>query len=117
MNDDQAVELIRAIREHSGLELASLRDAATHGADSGFGGFTYYADTTAFYAANESLLWQLLADEAQEFGFPHVPAFVASFNQADGADDETGFKNLVAWYALEAAGRWLLDRREERVAR
>jgi hypothetical protein len=44
-----------------------------------------------------------------------VPAFVASFNRADMADDEVGFDCLIAWYALETAGRWLTDRKEARV--
>ena len=29
-SDEQAIALVRAIRAHSGLELASIRDAATH---------------------------------------------------------------------------------------
>ena len=83
MTDDQAVTLIRAIREHAGLELASIRDAGTHGADGGFGGFTYYGDTSEFYSANRSLLWEILAEDASEFGYDSVPAFVASFNRAE----------------------------------
>src|SRR5947199_6939662 len=102
MSDEQAIALVRAIRAHSGLERASIRDAANHGADSGFGGFTYYGDTSEFYAANHALLWSILSDDAAEFGYESVPAFVASFNRADLADDETGFECLVSWYALEA---------------
>lgn len=116
MTNEQAVELLRAIREHSGLELAAIRDAGRHGADAGWGGFTYYTDTVAFYDANETLLWEILAGDAEEYGYDNVPAFVASFVRADDAGDETGFKNLVAWYALETAGRWLEDRREARAA-
>ena len=115
MTDEQAVELLKAIRDHAGLELATIRDAGTHGADSGFGGFTYYGDTSEFYEANHALLWQLLSEDAEEFGYDSVPAFVASFNRADMADDETGFECLVSWYALETAGRWLTDRQEARV--
>lgn len=114
MTDQQAVTLLRAIRDHSSLELSSIREAGQHGADAGWGGFTYYTDTTEFYDKNHTLLWQVLSEDADEFGFDSVPAFVASFNRADLADDETGFKNLVAWYALESVGRWLDDRREQR---
>lgn len=114
MDDSQAIALIRAIREHAGLELSSIRDAGTHGADGGFGGFTYYNDTSDFVAANRSLVWEILSNDAEEFGFDSVPAFVASFNRAEMADDEAGFDCLIAWYALEAAGRWLEDRRESR---
>jgi hypothetical protein len=114
MSDEQAIQLLRAIREHSSLELDSIRDAAEHGADSGFGGFVYYGDTSEFYAANHELLWAILSDDAAEFGYDSVPAFVASFNRAEMADNETGFECLVAWYALETAGRWLEDRTEAR---
>jgi hypothetical protein len=114
VTDEQAVELLRAIRAHSGLELASIRDAAEHGADSGFAGFTYYDDTSEFVAAHRSLVWQLLADDADELGFENVPALVATFGRSELATDETGFDCLLAWYALETAGRWLCDRRERR---
>jgi hypothetical protein len=117
MTDAQAIELIRAIREHSGLWLSSIRDAGTHGADSGFGGFTYYGDTSEFYAANHELLWSLLSDEADSFGYDSVPAFVADFNRSEMANDETGFQCLVTWWALERAGQWLTDRQEMRVNR
>jgi len=115
MNDSQAISLIRAIREHAGLELSTIRDAGNYGADAGFGGFTYYGDTSDFVAANRSLVWEILSGDADDFGFDSVPAFVASFNRADIADDETGFDCLIAWYALETAGRWLNDRKEARV--
>jgi hypothetical protein len=115
MNDNQAVELLRAIRAHAGLELASIRDAGTYGADGGFGGFIYYGDTSEFYEANEPLLWAVLMEDAADFGFNNVPAFVGSFNRAEMAEDETGFQCLVSWYALERVGHWLNDRREARL--
>lgn len=106
-------ELLAAIRAHSGLEVESIIDAATHGADSGFGGFTYYSDTSEFVAANRSLVWQLLEQDAEEFGCESVPAFVATFNRADLASDEAGFDCLVAWYVLESVARWLEDHGDE----
>ena len=115
MDDSTAIQLLRAIREHSGLELSEIRQAGAHGADAGWSGFVYYGETVEFYEANEELVWSILEEDASEFGYPNVPAFVASFARADGADDLTGFKNLLAWYALETAGRWLEDRREQRV--
>lgn len=115
MTDDQAVQLLQAIRAHSGLELSAIRAAGDHGADGGWGGFTYYDDTSEFYASAKSLIWSILEEDASEYGFDNVPAFVASFARADLADDEVGFECLLAWYALESAGRWLTDRRESRV--
>jgi hypothetical protein len=66
MQDVQAIELVRAIREHSGLELASIRDAGNHGADAGWSGFTYTADGADFTRANRDLVWSLLAEEADQ---------------------------------------------------
>lgn len=114
MTDEQALELVRAIREHSGLELSSIRDAGTYGADSGFAGFTYTVDGAEFYRANDRLIDELLADDAEEFGFDSVPAFVASFQRSDMAETRDGHDCLLAWYALETAGRWLNDRRDAR---
>src|SRR5690242_3118201 len=102
-------ELLAAIRAHSGLEVESIIDAANHGADSGFGGFTYYSDTSEFVSTYRGLVWQLLEEDSDEFGSENVPAFVASFNRADLANDEAGFDCLVAWYVLESVGRWLED--------
>jgi len=112
MNDTQAVELLRAIRDHADLELASIRDAGTHGADAGFGGFTYTQDAADFYDANEALIYELLREDADSMGAENVDAMVAQFGRADMLDTPDGRKCLLAWYALETAGHWLNDRRE-----
>ncbi len=113
MTDETYTKLLHAIREHSGLELATIRQAGEHGADAGWGGFTYYSDTCAFTAANRSAIMDAISDDADEFG-QTVPEFIASWTcaQNGGMDDETGFDNGLAWYALEAVGRRLADRRE-----
>lgn len=107
-------QLLKAIREHSGLELEAIRDAGEHGADSGFAGFTYYSDTSEFVAKHREIIMDALADDACEFGYASIPEFVATFSRADMAIDETGFDCLIAWYAPEAVGRMLNDRREAR---
>ena len=107
MDDRQAVRLLKAIREHSGLELDAIRDAANHGADSGYGGFTYTSDAASFTRDNADLVYEILGEDAEDFGFDSIPEFVASFHRADMADSRDGYDNLLAWYALEAAGRWL----------
>ena len=114
MTDEQAVQLIRAIRAHSELELSSIRDAGNYGADSGFGGFTYTADGADFYDANEDLIYDLLRDDADSMGYDSPDAMVATFNHSDMLDTPDGRKCLLAWFALEQAGRWLEDRRYER---
>lgn len=56
----------------------------------------------------------MIQDDADDFGYPTVAAFVASFNRADMADTDDGRACLLAWYALESVGRHLADRREAR---
>lgn len=114
MDGTTAVSLLRAIREHSGLELSTIRDAGTYGAAAGFGGFTYTTDGAAFTDKNAALLDELLQLDADDFGHDDVASFVATFNRADMTDTLDGYKCLLAWYALETAGRWLNDRREAR---
>ena len=114
MTTNQYVELLRAIREHSELELSAIRDAGRYGADSGFGGFTYTSDGADFFRANRDTIWELAADDAEAMGCESVPAFVAGFNRADMADSPDGFDCLLAWYALEEVGRFMVDRRESR---
>jgi hypothetical protein len=114
MTDKQAIDLIRAIREHSDLELAAIRDAGTGGADMGFGGFTYTSEAAEFTEANSNLIDELLQYDAEEFGYEDVASFVGTFNRSDMTDTLEGYKCLLAWYALETAGHWLNDRRESR---
>ena len=113
MDDSTAVALLRAIREHSDLELSAIRDAGNYGADSGFGGFTWTKDGAEFTDNNAALLDELLQVDADDFGHDNVAQFIATFNRADMADTLDGYKCLIAWYALETAGRWLNDRRYE----
>lgn len=111
--DERMVELLRAIRNHSELELSSIRDAGTYGADSGFAGFTFTVDGAEFFRANRETIWMLLSDDAEQFDM-NVAQFVGSFQRADMTDDADSFECLLAWYALEAVGRWLNDRRDNR---
>lgn len=114
MDDGQYVELLCAIREHSGLELSDIRQAGNHGADAGWAGFTYTADCVEFYDANETTIYTLLNEAADDFGYENVDALVASFNRSDMLDTPDGRKNLLAWYALEEVGRHAEMRRENR---
>ena len=100
-------ELVAAVREHSGLDLDEIQSASEHGADAGWAGFTYTADGAEFTRANSDLIYRLLGDEADEMGYPNVAAYVATFNRADMADTADGHDCLLAWWALETAGRYV----------
>lgn len=104
-------KLVRAIRKHGGLTDEEIIDAANHGADSGFGGFVYVADTVRFYDANQEEIWQLLSDSASEMG-ESIHSLIGSFRTE--YYDLDSFKNLMAWFALEEAGRWLEGENEAR---
>jgi len=87
----------------------TMQDVANHGADAGYGGFTYTSDCVAFHDANEADIWQMAADDAEEFGHKSVAEFVGTFGRADMASDPDQFKNLLAWYALETVACHVSD--------
>ena len=114
MDDKTYVELLQAIREHSGMELQSIKEAGEHGADAGWPGFTYTVDGAEFYRANSATIDTMLQEDADSFGMEDVAALVASFTRSDMADTDDGRACLLAWYALEEVGRYAADRHEAR---
>lgn len=111
MDDSTYVELLCAIREHSGMELDSIRQAGEYGADAGWPGFTYTSDGADFYRANQRTIVNLLAEDAGAYGYDNVASFVASFTRSDMSDVADGYECLCAWYVLESVGRYMEDRR------
>ena len=109
--EERIVRLTRAIREHGGLEMSSIRDAGTYGADGGFGGFTYTTDAAEFYRDNADDIDALLQDDADSMGYENVAQLVATFGRADMTDTRDGHDCLLAWYALETVGHFWNDRR------
>ena len=107
--------VLRQLGETCGDEAAgTLRNVREHGADGGFSGFIYYADTCRFYSRNRSCIVAQLVGDAADYGYPSSVALVASFRSMDGvshddiartmhgrgpADDTVA--NALAWYALE----------------
>jgi hypothetical protein len=86
--------------------------AGEYGADAGWPAFTYTQDAAGFYRDNAELIDELLQSDAEDFGYDNVAAFVGSFKRAVMTGTVDGFANLLAWYALETAGRFLSDRDE-----
>ena len=113
MSDDRMDELVAAIREHSGMDDDQIREAGEHGADAGWPGFTYTGDAAGFYRSHSDLIDEMLVDEAEDFGYSNVAALVAAFSRADMCDTRDGHDNLLAWYALETAGRYLADKDDD----
>jgi len=104
--------LVKAVKRHSGMTPDEIVQAGEHGADAGWPGFTYTVDTNRFYDRHADLIWELLAEQADEFGEKHPLALIAKFNSAHSVDTDHGFKNLLAWYALEEAGHYLAAEEE-----
>jgi hypothetical protein len=109
--------------------VSSAIDAAQHGADAGFPGFTYYADTTAFAILNRMNIGYSLALQADDLGEDGPVSLVRKFRCLSGGnapseeaialalyggrippgnedlEDEIGtVLNALAWWALEEVG-------------
>jgi len=102
--------LVQAIKRHSGLSVEEIIQAGENGADSGWSGFAYYSDTTEFYNNNEERIWDLLESTASDLGQKPL-ALVADFRTE--VHDVMDFKNVLSWFALEEAGRWLKDHKDD----
>jgi len=100
----ETAEMIRAIREHSGMNLAEISEVAKGGADAGFPGFIYTSDCVKFYREHHDKIWDMLGDDAEEMGTTPIK-MIGDFNRADMATTHDGLANLLAWYALERAAQ------------
>ncbi len=96
-------------------------DVANHGADGGFSGFIYYAETEAFFKRNKESILQLAQEMASDMGQPFLD-FIAGFNclgcEADDVaeaiygtkkPDDSHVKNALAWFAFEEVARAFSD--------
>lgn len=120
--------LIRAVIKQLGYStakkdreelLSTLRDIRNHGADAGYGGFTYYSDTCKFFRRNRASIVELLKSQASDFGHKTITEMVKQFRCAQDSDedeigralfgktrsDEVSVENCLAWYALEEVAR------------
>jgi hypothetical protein len=100
---------------------SNAKQAAEHGADAGWPGFTSYTDTIKFYTKNKKLIMQALREDADNFGvtvsemtkawraLKGVPDAMTVLAEGDSHEDFTTVANAMAWYALERAGQSLLN--------
>lgn len=102
--------LYQAIKQHCDLDDESIINAGEHGAAAGWNGFVSYNQTNQFYQENEAMIWAALEDVADDMGMP-VLQLIAGFQTAKDVTSEITFKNMLAWYALEAVGQWLGDQK------
>ena len=120
-------QLVNAVIEQLGGSIddredvnQTLEDVANHGADAGFHGFTYNADTCEFFSENRGLILELAKEYAEDFG-QDVISMIAGFsclNDDTETRDEIGraiygtpehndvmVQNALAWFALEEVAR------------
>lgn len=105
----------------------SLQDVYNHGADSGFSGFTYYHETSAFYARHKAAINELAQEMADSLG-EDVIEMIKIFNCIKGdfstaeiaktmygrrtekeKNDLCQIDNALAWFALEEVAREVCD--------
>lgn len=119
--------LIRAVVRQAGGWAAfkeRAQDVANHGADAGFSGFIYYADTVAFAMRYRPLIVALCNDMAANVGTGSAIDLVANFRCLNDnyKPDEVGrtlygqkskadtqIANALAWFALEEVARAYCD--------
>ena len=121
-------QLIEAVKEQIGQDdevgYDPLQDVNNHGINCGFAGFTYYKDTSEFFAANRQTIIELVKEEAEQFG-QDVISFVAGFNCLEDdsetrdeigraiygqpEEDDTQVVNALAWFAAESVARFIYD--------
>ena len=105
------------------VEMAA--DVANHGADSGWSGFTYYADTIRFSQEYKSDLLRACRQMAGDMGIETSAELIAGFNcledfsafeieaaLEDDNDDTDTIYNALAWFALEEVSRAYSDQVE-----
>jgi len=88
-------------------EQSELQEIAEGGLQGGVSGFIYYSETIEFYDENEDEIWELLEQDAEEYGYKDINTFIASFN--GDIQSLTQYKNLLTWYSVERQSRELVD--------
>jgi len=125
-----ARSVLRALGYNEGTELLdALRDVSTHGADSGWSGFTYYSETVAFCKRHRKDIVARIEQDADDMGGADtgvdgaaslVKSFVCLHDEYTtdecaralyGRYDEKldVIYNALAWYALEDVARYVSD--------
>lgn len=73
----------------------------------GVSGFIYYSETCAFYEKHREEIWEMLEEDAEEYGYKSVVSFIASFNNQPQTHAQ--YQNLLCWYAVEREARAIVD--------
>jgi hypothetical protein len=88
-------------------EQSELQEIAEGGLEGGISGFIYYSETCSFYDENEEEIWELLEDDADQYGYKDINSFIATFK--GDIQSLTQYKNILTWYAVERQARQLVE--------
>lgn len=129
---------IQSVSDTSGIELSLVKavvkqfggwqsfkesapDVTKYGIAGGFGNFVYYYDTVRFTERNKQAIFNLAAQQADEFGSKSISEFIANFNcvrltqfeaeaaLCDSTEDTTVVYNALAWFAAEEVCKTYVD--------
>lgn len=97
------------IKKHlkENFEQSDLQHIADGGLTGGVSGFIYYSETIEFYDEHEEEIWELLEQDAEDFGYKSITAFIDTFN--GDIQSLTEYKNILTWYAVERQARLLVE--------
>ena len=56
-------------------EQSELQEIAEGGLEGGISGFIYYSETCSFYDENEDEIWELLEEDADQYGYKDINSF------------------------------------------
>lgn len=87
------------------LDPDQLKDLASHGADAGWPGLTYYSETAEAYERFKAEIWKALLEDADEFGCKNVFELISGFGGAETVSCVEHFENLMVWYMAERTAR------------
>ncbi|MEX2716739.1 MAG: hypothetical protein Q6370_010600 [Candidatus Sigynarchaeota archaeon] len=78
-----------------------LAEIARYGADAGWRGLTYTRDIAKLFDTYGDEIWDLVYEDARDFGARNVLEFLAQLPRAVMAETLDTFKVLLVWYAAE----------------
>jgi hypothetical protein len=90
----------------------NLEDMVRNGCSGGFGGLTYYSETTELYRHFNGEMWEMLNEDSENMGSKNICEFIGTFNGAKDVRSAEQFENLIVWYAAERVASELLEKEE-----
>ncbi len=99
------------LKEH--YELDELQNASQHGCGCAcLSGLIYYSETCSVYEQFKDQIWDWLYETAEDQGYPHCNALIASFNGSKDVSSDEQYKNLIVWAFVESVAFEIVEEAE-----